>query len=266
MIDFISTNIGWVKDSFTTIFAITGTVLAILTYRRARYSILQPIRNEVIKKQSELLTNLLSMCQPGSKFDSSLDYLNLVRVNVYLQLKEFGYLFNEHEKIIELVSDTVVGWTPIGDSLVIKDVEVVGTFQNKKKNVNVESSYGKYKYDEAMAGNIIIDKIFLTKDHSLFLQGIQSLVDDPFMPKPIQTSLKALLSEVNDNLVTTLSSVLREFISEFLIKSKNETGYPKFESTGVYNDFNHARKHHREQIHKTMTEIRDYLKIDETWE
>ena len=59
MIDFISTNIGWVKDSFTTIFAITGTVLAILTYRRARYTILQPIRNEVIKKQSELLTNLL---------------------------------------------------------------------------------------------------------------------------------------------------------------------------------------------------------------
>lgn len=266
MIEIVSENIGWIKDGFTILFTMTGTILAILTYRRARHSILQPIRNEVIKKQSELLSNLLSMCQPGSKFDNNIDYVNLVRVNIYLQLKEFGFLFNEHKKIIEMVSDAVSGWSPVGDTLTLKDVEVVGAFKDESEDVSEGSSYGKYKYEQAMDGNIIIDKIFLTKEHSKFIQGVQNLADDPFMPKPIQLSLKVILNDINNNLKNTLPEILIEFIHEFLSKSKNEDGYPKFESTGVYNNFNHVRKHHREEIHQMMAEIRNYLKIDETWE
>ena len=129
MIEFISQNISCIKDGFTTIFALTGTILAILTYRRARHSILQPIRNEVIKKQSSLLTDLLKTCQPGSEFDRNLDYFNLVRVNVYLHLKEFGFLFKDQKKTIDFISEAVSGWTPVGNSIVLKDVEVVGTFQ-----------------------------------------------------------------------------------------------------------------------------------------
>ena len=58
MIGIISENIGWIKDGFTILFTLTGTVLAILTYRRARHTVLQPIINEVIKKQSGLLSDL----------------------------------------------------------------------------------------------------------------------------------------------------------------------------------------------------------------
>ena len=60
MIDFIKENISWLKDLFTLLFVGTGTVVAILTYRRARATILQPIRTEVIKKQSEILSSVMS--------------------------------------------------------------------------------------------------------------------------------------------------------------------------------------------------------------
>ncbi|MBN4075115.1 MAG: hypothetical protein COA71_01095 [SAR86 cluster bacterium] len=264
MIEIISENIGKIKDGFTILFMLTGTVLAILTYRRARHTVLQPIRNEVIKKQSELLSDLLSMCQPGSKFESSVDYVNLVRVNLYLQLKEFGYLFNEHKKKIEMISNAVSGWTPVGESLTLRDVEVVGAF--KKEEQEKDSSYSKYKYDQAQIGNIIIDKVFLTKEHSIFINKVEILANDPFIPKSIQLSLQALLIDINNNLRDILPEVLIEFIHEFIDKSKSGDGYPSFESAGIYNNFNHVRIHHREQIHKVMMEIRGYLKIDETWE
>ncbi|MCW3789833.1 hypothetical protein [Plebeiibacterium sediminum] len=66
MIDYIKENINWLKDLFTLIFAGTGTVVAILTYRRARATILQPIRTEVIKKQSEILTKLLQVIRENN--------------------------------------------------------------------------------------------------------------------------------------------------------------------------------------------------------
>ncbi|ATG79518.1 hypothetical protein [Pseudoalteromonas sp. 1_2015MBL_MicDiv] len=264
MIELISENIGWIKDGFTILFTLTGTILAILTYRRARHTVLQPIRNEVIKKQSELLSDLLSMCQPGSKFESSVDYVNLVRVNLYLQLKEFGYLFNDHKKKIEMISNAVSGWTPVGESMILRDVEVVGAFKKDKKES--DSSYGKYKYDEAQIGNIIIDKVFLTKEHSIFIHKIDILANDPFMPKSIQLSLQDLLKDINKNLRDILPEILIEFIHEFIDKAKTGEGYPNFESAGIYNNFNHVRVHHKEKIHQVMMEIRNYLKIDDTWE
>jgi hypothetical protein len=59
IIELIKNNITWLKDFATILFTATGTIVAILTYRRARATVLQPIRNEVIKKQSEILVELL---------------------------------------------------------------------------------------------------------------------------------------------------------------------------------------------------------------
>ena len=51
IISYIKDNIPWIKDIFTLILVATATIISIFTYRRARATILQPIRNEVIKKQ-----------------------------------------------------------------------------------------------------------------------------------------------------------------------------------------------------------------------
>ncbi len=41
------------------IFTLIATVIAVLTYKRARYTILQPLRSEVIKRQADLLIEIM---------------------------------------------------------------------------------------------------------------------------------------------------------------------------------------------------------------
>lgn len=99
MIDYIKENISWIKDLFTLLFVGTGTVVAILTYRRAKATILQPIRTEVIKKQSELLSKLLqTLSDNDQSFEVGLDYVSLVQINVILTLRDFGFVFKEQKR------------------------------------------------------------------------------------------------------------------------------------------------------------------------
>ncbi len=126
MIDYIKGNISWLKDVFTLFFVGTGTVVAILTYRRARATILQPIRTEVIKKQTELLSKLLhTLSNNNQSFEVGLDYVNLVQINVMLTLRDFGFVFKGHNETIEKIKDSVAGWTPCGRTNILKDVRIV---------------------------------------------------------------------------------------------------------------------------------------------
>lgn len=62
----IISNISWIKGVLWVIFTLMATVIAILTYKRARYTLLQPLRSEVVKRQTELLVEFLKHIS-GSK-------------------------------------------------------------------------------------------------------------------------------------------------------------------------------------------------------
>jgi len=100
IIIFLKSNISWIKDIFTIILVFTATVISILTYRRARATVLQPIRNEVIKKQSQILSELLSFLHENDdNIENGLDYIGLATGNAALSLKELGFIFKGNEKI-----------------------------------------------------------------------------------------------------------------------------------------------------------------------
>lgn len=269
MIEFIKQNITWIKDLVTLIFAGTGTVLAILTYRRARATILQPIRNEVIKKQSELLSEVLSLCHPPSRIDNGVDYVKLVQANVLLHLRDYGFVFRNQPELFDALEKDISGWLPCGESRVLKDVEIIGSFRSgppDAKNLSGANEVGKQRYEDANKGIISIDKIYLTTQHRDFMEKIQLLSTNPFMPAVIQGVLSQLIIDINKNLKEALKEVIEGFVSEFFQKTANATGYPGFDPTGVYNDFNHHRIHHREMINRLFKETRSYLRIDESWE
>ena len=54
MLEFLKSNISWIKDVFVVVLTSVATVIAILTYLRAKETILQPVRTEVIKRQTEI--------------------------------------------------------------------------------------------------------------------------------------------------------------------------------------------------------------------
>lgn len=265
MIDYIKENISWLKDFFTLFFVGTGTIVAILTYRRARATILQPIRTEVIKKQSELLSKLLqTLSDNNQSFEVGLDYVNLVQINVMLTLRDYGFVFKEHKEIFEIIKDIVVAWTPCGRTNILKDVEIIGAFTEpteKKK----ESAYGVEKFNNLKKGEIDIDKIYLTKRHSEFVKLISDYKDDPFMPTSIQKTMTELFNDINNNLAMVLKGELEVFMTDFSKVYFEKGNAPHFDPVGVYNSYNHNRVHHRPTLDKLKNEVRKYLRIDEGW-
>lgn len=265
MIDYIKENISWIKDLFTLLFVGTGTVVAILTYRRAKATILQPIRTEVIKKQSELLSKLLqTLSDNDQSFEVGLDYVSIVQINVILTLRDFGFVFKEQKELFEKIKDNISGWIPCGKTNILKDVEIIGAFTEtpeKKK----ESDYGIEKYNNLKKGEIDIDKIYLTKEHLEFVKLISDFKSDPFMPISIQKIIIELFSDINNNLAIVLKNDLEVFMLDFSKGYFENGNAPHFNPAGIYNNFNHSRVHHRLTLEKLKNEIRKYLRIDEKW-
>jgi hypothetical protein len=265
MIDYIKENITWIKELFAIIFTGTITIIAILTYRRAKATILQPIRTEVIKKQSEILTKLLQILKEHNhSFDPGLDYINLVKTNVLMTLRDYGFVFKDHEEIFNTVKDQISGWKICGRENILKDVEVIGVFKVQDEKSEITNP-GIERYNKLKQGVIDIDKIYLTKAHSNYYKMISDYRNDPFMPSGIQVILNELVNDINNNLVIILKSELECFMIEFSKSYFVTNEAPKFNPTGVYNSFNHSRVHHTETSSRLYQEIRKYLRIDKKW-
>jgi len=77
-------NLIWIKDFATIAFYAIGAAVAILTYHRAKATVLQPKRTEVIKIQTQILTDFLSSFNSdGHNLDSSLDYIAVHQVTSF---------------------------------------------------------------------------------------------------------------------------------------------------------------------------------------
>ena len=260
---FLQENITWLKDFFTLIFAGTATVIAILTYIRARATILQPIRTEVIKKQSELLTRLLQNLKEADSFEKGLDYLNLVPINVMKTLEDYGFVFKGHDEMFKKLQQELSGYIYCGESKIMADVEVVGTFE--KKTPTESTAAGSDKFEKLKDGQVEIDKIYLSKRHTAFLGEVVDFADDPFMPGSIQKILKEVLNDVNNNLLIVLKGELESFMIKFNTDYLSNRDNLKFNPVGVYNEFNRTRVYHHATVARLKKEIRKYLRIDDTW-
>ncbi|NQT77690.1 MAG: hypothetical protein HQ565_08250 [Bacteroidetes bacterium] len=209
MIDLIRDNINWIKDFATLIFVGTATVIGVLAYRRAKATILQPIRTEVIKKQSELLSRLLQFLKENFKsFEAGNEYVTVVHVNVLKTLEDYGYIFKGQDQIFEKLEKEIVGWIPCGNSEILHNVEIIGTF-DKKDKFEDSKDFDKNKFENLKNGEIDIEKIYQTRTMTRFMSKLGDYSEDPFMPSLIKSTLDELLNDVNINLNKILKIELR---------------------------------------------------------
>jgi hypothetical protein len=254
-----------IKELFTAIFYGVATVLGILTYCRAKATILQPIRTEVIRKQSTILSKLLTLISRDEI--ESLDYIKLVELNVLSILLDYGFVFSEHEDAKELVKSNTDGVVPCGENSIVGGLRLFQPFdstQDIEKVKNEEKQRRKKKYEKARKdGIIIVDRIKITKKHNCFVDKLKDFAANPFIPSGIQESVKDLIQTVNLNLTIHLKQVLEDFTKE-LFKKYSSDPTLEFSTYGVYNDFNHKRHRHN-QFEDIKKEIRGYLRIEEKW-
>lgn len=265
MLEFLKNNIGFIKDLSTILFAGIVTIVAVLTYQRAKSTILQPIRTEAIKKQSELLTNFLAeLKNNNNSIENWLNYVSLIELNVVHTLADFGFVFSRDENIKTKISEDTASWIPCGSSKQLMDVEIISTFADESKPKE-PVDIGKQRYEGLKSGKVEIDKIYLTKEVQCVLKTLSNFCSDPFMPKSVSEDISTLLKDININLTDILKAELEDFILGFSESYFENNEAPKFNPVGVYNSFNHSRRHHRMLVDRIRNSIRKTLLIDEPW-
>lgn len=267
MEEFVSNNISFIKELSTIFFSLIALIISILTYFKARKSLLQPLRTEVIKNQTLILAKLLEeIFDEEISLLIKIDYYNIVKLNIFMHLDELGFRISEHDKVKEemkkkeseviLVGDTEEiswGFLPLG----LENIEVKKEFN--EKNLSEEN------YRLAKEGKYKLEKLFITKKHKGFTILLDKYVKSPFMPKKIQDILIRLRSDININLTIIMKSVLEKLINEFCVEFNKESSTKDLTPIGAYNLFNHQATSHKSYIEELICEIRKHLRIDENW-
>ena len=246
-----------IKDISSIGFSFIGSIVAILTYLAAKQTILQPVRTEVIKKQTDLLIEILNFIDSGDSLDDKIDYFEIIHVNVLNSMILCGCVFNEQEKVIELIKTKgSIQILFMDENGQVSDYELVTMFEEEGKIKAVNDK--KRFYDDAKKGIFKVNSLKITNVNNDFRQKLSSLKNNPFIPENVKVHLNDLEKEIINNLQTHLRTSVEESINEAFQLTK--TTLPNI--SGVYNIFNHKKIDHRDLVEVIRLEVRKYLKID----
>lgn len=256
IIIFIKDNITWIQSFFSIIFTFVATIVGILTYRRAKTTILQPIRSEVIKKQTELLSKLLKFT------NEDVDYMSILRINVYSYLQEYGFVFKEDKIIRENIEANKVGSIIFSNKDKLETVEVLETFSEDLTQEEIEKNK-KEKYDLAKQGIINIEQIWYDRKFAEYNEKLDLFINDPFMPKKFIGILREMDKNISFNIGPILKETLEEFFREYIGRTKE--GKLNFNIYGLYNTYHRKFAENDECIKRLREETRKLLYIDYEW-
>ena len=275
IIDYIRENSNWIKDISTVIFTGTATVLAILTFIRAKATILQPKRTEVTKKQTEIISNFLTQTsENGDSLDTGLDYINLLNYNVELALRDYGLI--EIEKSSDKYKDyeqNIAGWIQFLDGDVFDYYFSKGSIVEYDKLIFEENDRARQKYyqSQAIKGKIEIHRIFYTKRHEKFYLKCKDFWNNPFLPKDIHDVAIEIGKNIHINIHYDLRTILKTLIKEYTQakldgKTPDEEIFTeKFRHQTLYRVFEKERKDHDKDFQILKERIRKHLRIDDKW-
>ena len=275
MIEFLKQNSTWLKDIFTIFFTATGSLIAILSYRRAKSTIFQPKRTEVTKKQTEILSEFLSLyTNDGNTIDKAVDYINLFRYNIDITLRDYN--LSDLEKITEKYVEyeqNIGGWIQFLEADIYDFVNIEGSIKDYDLLIFEKNNRERQKYYEVNAklGEVTIHRIFYTKKYFEFIKKLKDLSNNPFLPKDIQDVAKQIGQNITINLNYNLRDILKRLIIELYNahEDKNYDNYEilsdKFRYETLWRIFETERKQHNEDYELLKNKIRKHLMIDEKW-
>lgn len=255
-IEFIKENIDWLKDLFMLFLAVIASVISILTYLKAKKTILQPLRSEVIKKQIDILSKLLGAISDLEKLVLSYDYFNIFDLNLKQYLIEIGYENKEQEKVDEYLKTIKAG-----SILCVNEDENIHAFSmSGEGHKESYKEYQKIRFQEAENGVFSVQLIHYTKQYANFNKKLSEIYSSPFIQKSIKVDLGSMIEKNQHNLSKVMKAVIEETINDFVKKDYNTINTNKF-----YNQFIKQSISVDEYAVPIINKIRLELKIDEKW-
>lgn len=254
--NFILTNVVWIKDVLWIIFTLIATIIAVLTYKRAKSTVLQPIRNETIKKQAVLLEEILNFI----KLD--VDYYELLELNVLQFLIDYGFVLKNQKEIKEMLKNRRCGQRIVSQKENLEFIEILQPFSKElsEKEIN---NYKEENFKKAKNGDIDIEMIYISKKFIEYMNQLNSFIENPFLPTRFQKILLQMKHNINFNTSVNIKKVLEDFFKEYF--ERYDKGEKDFNMPGIYNTYNHILLSNKSNISILYKEIRNYLFIDYEW-
>jgi hypothetical protein len=272
---FLQNNTSWIKDISTIIFTATGTLIAILSYRRAKSTIFQPKRTEVTKIQTTILSEFLALfTSDGNSIDRAVDYSNIYKYNVDMALRDYNLadIDKISEKYIEY-DQNIDGWFQFLENDIYDFIMVEGNITDYDNLIFEKNNKERQKYYEERAkkGEVTIHRIFFTKKYHQFHKKLRNLNNNPFLPKDIQEVAAQISKNIALNLHHDLRNLLTKLVKEIYdaYQDENSNKYElmskEFKYQTLWRVFEQERKHHEEDYELLKIKIRKHLLIDEKW-
>ena len=253
-----------IKDIVDILFLFLTGTLGILTYLKARKTILQPLKAETAKKQFELLSSMYDDFNKYPYLGMAFGYQDIVFLNTFKTLDEYGLIKAKLPLKNMLKEGCFAGMIFIENKGKVKTMERVSIFSDEKnkKSVTKEDLREELR-KKAISGKVFIETISYPKNTYDFLSKLEGYSKSPFLPRKISHQLNYLQQEFCENL-KIMKKTIELFVKDFA-KRVNNKGNVKFEIDGIYNEFNKKSIKHRKAVDTILNEIRQHLCIDEGW-
>ncbi len=271
----METYLTYIKDIATIIFYVIASVITVLTYLRAKATILQPKRAELIKKQTEIFSDFLSFINENeNSIDNGLDYVNIFSYNVDLILREFGLieLDQSSEKIIQFNSN-ISGWIQFLENDIYDYVFIKGNLDDYDKIVFEKDNRARQKYyQKCLTENKFeVYRIFFTAKHEKFYKTVREFANNPFLPSEVQKLTFQIEKDLQGNIHYVLRSLLKKLVLEYSNAINQTVGSnplvltEEFRHQNLYRIFETERIKHDKVFEELKKIIRQHLNIDEKW-
>ncbi len=264
-LNWIWNNISIFKDFLWIIFTFIATVIAILTYRRARYTILQPLRSEVIKKQTELFIEIMELFHDGLQFAKDIDFLNVIRLNNYYVLDLYGFKCGVSNELQKIFDDSFSTLKIVKRNDVLNEIRLPELFQSLDQKEEKDKDVNDDIKVQLETGKIDIELLGLTKKYEDTLNKYKRIANNPFLPREIKSPLEEIINNIEDDFSVALKETLEQVILEVYEKSKNGEAFG-VDPAAINNIFIKKRHNNYSQlIEKIRKNTREYLMIDKKW-
>ena len=244
-------NSSVISDVIVAICTIIATVLAVITYKKAKATILQ---SEVAKQQTTLLIEILNMFSGEDRtiFMQKI-YHDIMICNLYEYCGQYGcevtpYPLNECD--VEEIPDFEklrAGYIILKENAVIAFNDVFQPELNSENNSENEEK------------DFQLDVLYVTKDYQNMYFKLKAYAENPFMPEIFVPIFKELIDQIEHNLKKPFARV---FETNFPIIMR-QTEHDVIWQQALLNEFNHQKdkKDHTQLIDKMIKQMREYLNI-----
>lgn len=257
-----------IKNWFNILFFIITGTITILTYIKARKSILQPIKTEIFKQQLEVFSEIMDIFNGKNEMQIRRFFAfdKLEFVNVVKMIDGFAGIFFEFEFDIEkrpyntndckttaVMKDVAHKYLKIDVDPVIELIASTSDEISNKPTYEIKVDIWKeYEYGIISIPNEYIEAV----------EKIDKIIKSPLLPKECIKYLSEIKKIAEDN-ITILSEVLREVFQELPEKYTNTNDLLNISLSWIGNRYNDKFISFIDTTDELINYLRDYFKVDE---